>query len=253
MGGGVTPTGGTVASTGGAGGAGDSGGSGGLGGLGGSGGSGGSAGRGGGGADAGSGGGGGTAGAAGQGDQGGKGGGGAVNCVNDPAGLAVCTCDDYCAALSPTGKCANQGYFPEGDADCLATCTSFKWGQAVLSNLANALSCRIHFAYTSPLCAGVSPPGGNLCGTDYCHTYCSVATKNCPGALAPFSSPTDCLDYCSNLAPAPTATLPDEKLARSGDTYNCRLYWAAQAGRPGAAADQMMACANAGKMSPACK
>jgi len=196
---------------------------------------------------------GGAGGAAGAGGQGGQGGTFAANCANDPTGLAVCTCADYCAAVSPGGTCSNRSYFPEGDTDCLATCTSFKWGQAVLSNLANALSCRIHFAYTSPLCNGVGPPGGNVCGTDYCHTLCSAVVRNCPGALSPYASPTDCLTSCSDLAPAPTETLPDERLARSGNTYNCRLYWAAQAGRPGTTADQTIACTNAGIASPACK
>ena len=172
------------------------------------------------------------------------------NCLSNPN--ATCDCNDYCAALAAKPCPFAGSFFPDG-ADCVATCTGFGWKPATLVQPVpgtNTAACRIQRAKSGgTACADASPTGGMLCPgvDDRCGTYCDAMTRNCPSS---FGSRDACVSYCGQQSSTnPSWWAPSEKLTISGDSGNCRLYWASQAGLPGNTA----ACASAGPTSIMCQ
>jgi hypothetical protein len=169
------------------------------------------------------------------------------NCLMNPS--ATCDCNDYCAALV-TKHCPFSGSFFPSAADCLATCTGLAWTPATLAQPAagtNTAACRIQRAVAGgSACADASPTGGALCTGDRCAVYCDAMTRNCP---ATFGARDACLSDCAQRSQKAGWWDPSERLTTTGDSGNCRLYWAGQAGLSGNAA----ACASAGGTSVMCQ
>jgi len=166
-------------------------------------------------------------------------------CLTNPD--ANCDCDDYCAALAAKPCPFAGSFFPDG-ASCVATCNGFGWTAASLAQPVpgtNTAACRIQRAKAGgSACADASPTGGALCPGDRCTVYCDAMARNCPST---FASRDACVSYCGQQQSGWWA--PSEKLISSGDSGNCRLFWASQAGLPGNAA----ACASAGQTSVMCQ
>jgi hypothetical protein len=171
------------------------------------------------------------------------------HCITNTS--ATCDCSDYCTALAAQPCPAVGSFFPNDD--CMSVCTGLGWSPQKLSRQAagtNTAACRIQRAMQgATACGDASPTGGTLCtggATDPCPVYCDAVTRNCPTAYA---SRDACLSYCGQQAQSQGWWAANQKLTTSGDTGNCRLFWAAQAGLPGNSA----ACASAGETSVMCQ
>ena len=161
-----------------------------------------------------------------------------------PDGGGVCvdpgptdpTCDAYCDAV--TAACTGDNAQYGSKADCMAYCG--QQGKLPLGTVddtsGNTVGCRTYHATVAAMpgnaaahCPHAGPSGGDVCGT-WCENYCHLATGNCTGGDAIYTSAAECSTACTALDPdgAPGAT--------DGDSVQCRIYHLGVAGQGGAAA-----------------
>ena len=167
-----------------------------------------------------------------------------------------CTCAAYCAKVN--SACRDNVFFPGGPGECLPTCQGFGWPESdAYLTTESPLPCRMN-QLRSDLpeeCLAASPTGGDrACGT-HCQILCAAVELNCAGLSSPPYPNNDCLAKCQGT---PFAFDAAEQLlttsAGNGRDGNCRLYWAAYAGRMGLSpAQRDAACANAAASSDMCR
>ena len=150
-------------------------------------------------------------------------------------------CEALCKAVNLA--CSDNVYGTT--ADCLDTCSTWAaWSAGTLTDETdNTIGCRLHHAQAAlpsgdaAPCDAAGPFGAATCGT-WCHNYCSLALKNCPGSYADAG---ECADACDQF------DQEGEAGADSGDSVQCRLTYALLAGK--ATGAQALHCAAAAAIS----
>jgi hypothetical protein len=150
-------------------------------------------------------------------------------------------CTTYCNAIQAACVGGNAQY--SSVAICVASCTKLPAGTSGATS-GNSLACRDthrQLAQTTPSthCVHAGPSGGGTCGTA-CEGFCAIAAAACPAE----SPPASCATECAALPPAP----PYNATITSGDSLECRLYYATLA-----ALDPATSCVETGQNSTMCQ
>jgi len=165
-----------------------------------------------------------------------------------------CTCADYCRTIET--KCASSMFYPPNE--CVPTCQGFGWPEALISDTTSGLSCRSSYLlFSTSYCRTAGPTGYMACSSSPpCPLFCLTVANNCKAGRYPYQPDPegdDCLAKCSSYAfEAGQRVMPMSTIG-GGNDGNCRLYWAAYAGRMGLTESQRDdACANTAMLSAAC-
>jgi hypothetical protein len=150
-------------------------------------------------------------------------------------------CSTYCNAIQ--GACIGGNAQYGSVATCVAACMKLPAGTTGATS-GNSLACRAthtQLALTDPSthCVHAGPSGGATCGTA-CEGFCAIAAAACPVEYPAASCATD----CAALPSAP----PYNAAITTGDTLECRLYYATLA-----ALDPATSCVETGQNSPMCQ
>jgi hypothetical protein len=130
-------------------------------------------------------------------------------------------CQEYCAAMEKNCPLV----YPDGEGDCVATCTAYDWAPGPLGDN-NTVACRLKRANDAPTsvehlftCYTAGPSGGRFCGL-MCKNYCAAAARACPELEG---DETTCGLHCEEpmLHPAYRTT--------TGDSMECRIFWLGEA------------------------
>lgn len=149
---------------------------------------------------------------------------GSVDAMVD-AGPQAFDCTAYCAVIQGACTADNEQY--ESTADCMRACATFPAGTEGMT-MTNTLGCRLTHANAAAMtpasaateCPAAGPAGDTTCGTT-CTAFCGMIDDVCPGQWNATLCPAQCLAR-GNLAGSYNTTAA----AMSGDTEECRLYWA---------------------------
>lgn len=142
-----------------------------------------------------------------------------VDAPNGDATGSTVDCTAYCTAIQSACTGANVQY--ASAASCIASCMHLPAGTAGATS-GNTLACRTmhtQLAQGAPSthCVHAGPSGGATCGTT-CEGFCAIAAASCPTEYPPASCATDCA--------ALQATPPYNATITTGDSVECRLYYA---------------------------
>lgn len=165
----------------------------------------------------------------------------AIDAAVDASALTL-DCASYCTAILEVCQGADEQY--ESQMNCLATCTKFATVGAVTDTTGNTIGCRVYhteLARTDPTthCPHAGPTGGGSCGTT-CEAACDVIADLCP-ALPANQWKNNCATNCASTGTAFTGTY-STGAAMSGDTVECRIYYATAGNCDAASRTQSAAC-----------
>lgn len=140
------------------------------------------------------------------------------------AGPQAFDCATYCSVIQSACTGDNEQY--ESAADCARACATFPMGTEGMT-ATNTLGCRLTHANTAAMtpasaateCPAAGPAGDTTCGTT-CQAFCGMIDDVCPGQWNATLCPAQC------LAKPDLAGDYNTTDAMSGDTEECRLYWA---------------------------
>jgi hypothetical protein len=160
------------------------------------------------------------------------------------------TCETYCAEIMKNCTGGNEQYLSE--QICLNYC---EFGSkmpkgAVGTQTGNTVACRTYHAGLAGLsdpgdhCRHAGPSGGDTCGS-WCEVYCQLAQTNCQGEFALYPDLGECTDVCGHFATDGSIK------AESGDSVQCRIFYAGRAGIEGEAS-AITQCPEAQEWSATC-
>ena len=146
------------------------------------------------------------------------------NMPNIDAPTPALSCNYYCNTIQTACTGANAQY--ESSANCLTTCALLPAGTLGMT-LTDTLGCRISHAMTAfgnasmaaAECPKAGPAGDGLlaCGTT-CEAFCGIIDNICPSQW----NAGTCVAQCN----ARGAVTHYSTANQTGDTRECRLYWA---------------------------
>jgi hypothetical protein len=130
-------------------------------------------------------------------------------------------CQEYCTTMRQNCPMV----YPDGDDDCIATCTAYRW-PAGGDDDGNTIGCRLRLARRSPteinpdfLCYQAGPSGGRFCGV-LCECYCAAAARACPELEGDEAT---CRSHCQEPILHPAYR------SETGNTMECRIFWLGEA------------------------
>jgi hypothetical protein len=146
---------------------------------------------------------------------------------NIDAPPAVLSCAYYCNTIQTACTGTNEQY--ESNLNCLSTCAQLPAGSLGMT-LMDTLGCRISHAMNAfgdasmaaAECPKAGPAGDITCGTT-CEAFCDIENTLCPGE-GWSTTPATCLSQCAATGTIAPATYNTSY--QTGNTSECRLYWA---------------------------
>lgn len=140
---------------------------------------------------------------------------------------ATLSCTYYCNTLQTACTGGNAQF--DTNAQCLASCALLPAGTLGMT-LTDTLGCRISHAMTAfgdssmaaAECPKAGPSGDVTCGTA-CEAFCDMIDDVCPGQWTAGTCVAQCTARGTIL---PGAHYNTGTTVQSGDTGECRLYWA---------------------------
>lgn len=164
-----------------------------------------------------------------------------VDAAPDASPLAL-DCPTYCDTV--TAACTGSNAQYESAANCTATCMRITNVGALTDTTGNTLGCRIYhadLARTDPAahCAHAGPSGGGACGTT-CEAACDVIADLCP-SLPANQWRNNCATSCASTGVPFTGTYATPAVM-TGDTVECRLYYATAGNCDAASRTQSASC-----------
>ena len=159
------------------------------------------------------------------------------------ASIEEVLCARYCDVTE--SACAGSNQLYETREGCMNTCMGFSFDGEEGDVSGDTVQCRIYHAEVAEQvdpffhCNHAGADGGGVCVDDpapLCETYCGLMLENCQGT---YEDADACLAECAHI--------PDDGAIgdQMGDTVQCRLLYATQAGAMPEDAD---ACLNAGPL-----
>ena len=156
--------------------------------------------------------------------------------------LPETTCQSYCHVLEVA--CQGERKVYDSEEQCLATCPELELGDDPFDDFSDTVGCRKWHAHSALLgdnhCHHAGPTGDGHCGHDtdtefaQCRPYCRLLEAACPTEFGgSFDDGDDCIAEC-DTSPASFGAAADhfysvETAPESGDTLNCRTYFAVKA------------------------
>lgn len=169
----------------------------------------------------------------------------------------VPTCDAFCAQV--TNSCTGGDAYYTSLEHCVEVCSSaLGWpAGSLIDTDVSTIGCRLSAATTAAteedaatrdaLCRAASETGGGTCGS-YCDVYCDAFRRNC---ATDFEAAYDDMAACKTACEVfPSDGAPGQF---NGDTVQCRITFAADAGETANVGGEDALCAEAGATSGACK